>query len=192
MIIGFLGRSQTPRKFSQCLNAFASLYNIEFFYFTEKRIDLESKTINGLFWDKDNPGKYIEKRVPYPDIIDDSAEAILLDKENKELRQHSLFLWVNLRNKAKVYDILDKEGHSKYLMNWYKYNDVNIDEILNIHNQLILKPNNAAFGNGIHKLSKENDLYSLQYKSEYKQLNASQFQEEYSEKFNNYLVQHVY
>jgi len=178
----------------QQLFAFTGLYNIDFFFFTKDSVDIDKKIIKGLFWDKKS-SKYLEKDTAYPDIIEDERaiwkSSPLCIKLAKELRQYSLFTYVALRGKKGVINILEQNGFSRYLIATYEYGEIDIDKLLGKHNEVIIKPNNATHGTGVHKLSKNGNLYFLHTKLCRQDIQIENFKAEYAGEFKKarYLVQ---
>ena len=57
-----------PRKVGRAYRyaSVARIEGIDFFYFTSKRVNFESKTIQGLYFESD---EWKEKTYPFPDVI---------------------------------------------------------------------------------------------------------------------------
>ena len=175
---------------ARCMFALASQYNICFFYFTPKAIDVKRKTIQGIFWEN---GEYVEKETAYPDIVDDHFNGEFKSKYLEvynELSQSCYLIYKYLGSKAKIHKYLAKSGLANYLIETYNYENANIDELIDNYKQIIIKPNNGSKGNNIYRLGKENDLYILQIDDMQHQLTIEDFKSEYSARFtSDYIVQ---
>jgi len=171
--------------------AVANLYDFDFFIFSPKDVNIKNKTINGLFWDNDLK-KRVRKETPYPDIIDDQYNFKRKDPEiYEELSKYSYLIYMPIGRKSQVFDKLKDTLLSKYLIESYKFDGIKIDEVLDKHKTIILKPNNSGRGLGIYKLTKKSkNSYYLQFEHKDRKLSADEFINEYYEEFKpNYIVQ---
>jgi len=187
--IGFLGYQTRPTARARCLFALASLYDVEFFYFSPECVDMENRRINATFSRK---GEYYRREVDYPDIIDDVAG---LDTTHKELYNHlranSLLTYTPLGGKSEVYDILQASEESlKYCVETFSYEQVDIDDILDRYKKVIIKPIFSNKGVNIYRLRKENRYYMLELLDKEYKLSPEQYKEQYARIFTgSYIVQ---
>jgi len=187
--VGYMRKQKKFDEWMHAASAFALMHRIELFHFTEDKISIENKSIFDEFWDV-NKSCYIEKLTPFPDIISDSR--IWRSDETRQLllEQGVLTTWVNMGRKTKRYRILRNSHLKDYLIDTYEYNNVHIDDVLEKYNEVIIKPNNASLGRGVHKISKNGEKYSVHTGHEQKCLSASEFSK-YDQffKVQNFLVQ---
>lgn len=151
--------------------AMSSMYSIDFFLFTAKDVDLKKKTINGLFWDKENL-KFFRKETIYPKLIDFRMGGNLHKLHPEifsEFKENSYIVTSNL--------IGSKSENNKWLEKTkFKENTIptsneiskeKLNEMLDMHNKIILKPSTGSNGRGIYKISKTEDgLVDVHYETE--------------------------
>ena len=190
MKIGFLRFEEYPGPRTRYLSLYANFYDVDFFYFTPSRIDVERKIIKGLYFDKDAKS-FIEKETAYPDVIDDAPMFRYRYPELfNELLESGVFWFPPLGGKRKMYDVIKAGGHSKYLIETYNYQDIDIREMLQKHGALILKPNRSGQGQNIYKLKFDEELFHLHFEHNTETLSPEEFKSFTEAKFNNtWLVQ---
>jgi len=189
--VGCLRFSKDPYTRMRSFSLLANSYGEEVFYFTPEKVNTESKTISGLFFDVDSQ-KFVEKETAYPYVIDDHGYFLAQYPElYKELSRSSLFCYPRLESKKKVYSVLKEGGYSKYLIDTFDYTpSINIDDLLTEYGFLILKPNRSSMVKDVYKLNKDNDYYYLQLEDKVEKLTRSEFVDKYTAKFlDGYLVQ---
>jgi len=189
--VGCLRFSKDPYTRMRSFSVLAHSYGEEIFYFIPEKVDMEKKTINGLFFDVDSQ-KFVEKETAYPYVIDDHGYFMTQYPDlYKELSRSSLFCYPRLQSKKKVYSVLKERGYSKYLIDTFDYTtSINIDDLLTKYGNLILKPNRSSMVKDVYKLNKENDYYFLQLEDKVEKLSRSEFVDKYTAKFlDGYLVQ---
>ena len=192
MSVGYLRyyNKKNPGPKLRAMFAVASMYDIDFFHFSPKDVDVEKKLINGLFWDKES-SKYIRKEVPYPDIVDDQFSFRNKDKEMyKELSSHCYMTYMPLGTKTGVFKKIDTTPFSKYLIKTHHFRDMDMEGIL-VGEKFIVKPDNGGRGENVYKLEKvEEDKFSLHYASEEKFFTFDQLKENFFETFKTrYIMQ---
>jgi len=175
---------------ARCLFALAEQYDIEFFSFKLDKIDTESRTITGLFWDN---GGFIEKETAYPDIVDDIITFRVLHKKMyQDILQDSLFVYTPLGGKEKQKEILLNSSFSDYVPETRNYSEIDIDHYLNEYDPVIIKPISGSHGSEITKLSRVDSDYLIQYKHITEQLSTGEYNNQYHDKFSRpgrYIVQ---
>jgi len=114
MKIGYICGSSEPDRLCKCLTALTDLYNIEFFYFTEDRVDIDQKTISGSFWDKTKLG-YAEKSTSYPHIIDGTTQ-MMLPGLCIELGKYSYLTHIPSDDSNKILDSIKNSDCCGYLI----------------------------------------------------------------------------
>ena len=186
MRVGFLRKERHPETRVRVMAMVAEYYDIELFYFTPERVNVKAKTINGLFLEG---GEFVEMETPYPDIIDDYSHFETEYAElYEELSKRSLLTFVTLGGKLNIYRILQS---SKYSIITKPYKDINLDEYLEEHKTLILKPNRGNKGKNIYKLWRdEKDRYCLQIHDEVTHYKKNEFLSKYHDMFTRlYIIQ---
>ena len=169
----------------------ANSYGEEIFYFTPEKIDTQKRTILGQFYDLSTE-KFIEKETAYPYVIDDHGYFLTQYPDlYKELSRSCLFCYPRLQSKKKVYNVLKEGGYSKYLIDTNDYTlDIDIDQLLEKHDSLILKPNRSSQVNDVYKLYKDGGFYYLQLENRIERLTKAEYVDRYTAKFlDGYLVQ---
>ena len=143
-------------------------FNVELFFFITKDVDFENKTANALFLDGD---KKIRQKIPLPKIIDNHPLVFSGEYGKKvlQLANNCYFMrpLSKLRDgkaitKQKVYDFLSQDGRYKeFLIETHVVK--NIHHFLTLfeenHREVILKPAVGSEGNGVAKITFENDQY---------------------------------
>ncbi|MCL2855891.1 MAG: YheC/YheD family protein [Defluviitaleaceae bacterium] len=195
MSVGFLRyyNSSSPKAKLRSMFAVASMYDLDFFQFEPKDINVEDKTINGLFWDKETHS-YVRKVVPYPEIVDDQYNFRTKDKELfEELKQHCYLTFTGLGGKTAIYNRIKKSSFAKYVIETTYFRDMDELGIKNMAagEAVIIKPNDGGRGENIYKLQKNADsTFTLRFEEGEKVLIFEDLKEEYFELFKTkYIVQ---
>ena len=163
-----------PMHYTTLAMYIAKSYNVNCIFFAPRDIDTESKTINA--WVVEN-GEEIRKIVPYPEIVDNKpslhrslrrSEHIEAEKNLeavKNLEKSSIFTRDSLNTtKMKTYKLLKNEGTFKdiliptYVLNSFQELESYLN---NFDNNIIIKPSLGNRGNGVIKLLKEDNKYTV-------------------------------
>jgi len=190
--IGYIRNAINPTRFFKLLHMVAdanTLNRMEIFFFTEKSVDIETKTIKGLFWDKSKDA-YVERETPYPDIVDNPLEFRNRAVHN-DLKRYCFFLLDYLGGKSKAHSIISESEYSRYSIDTYRYRDIDVDDMLSKYNEIIIKPLNGSSGRSVYKLSKKDGLYSLRIDFEEEVLSVEEYKLRYGNTFADgaYIVQ---
>jgi len=191
--VGLIRNNRKPSGFTKTIHALALMNNIEFFYFTENRVNIESQNIRGLFWDV-KKCEYVEKFTPYPHIVDNMHFAFKQKEVRNSLKKSCILTYVSLRNKDKLPELLGKSELSKYVIDTKTYSETNVTEMLNQYGEIVIKPVNSHFGLGVHKViqnQKNADEYCVHYEKTIEKFTRNEFFEKYTTKFTdkNYAIQ---
>ena len=170
--------------------AVAQLYDLDFFQFSPKDVDVEKKVINGLFWDAETES-YVRRETPYPDIVDDQFSFRRKDPElYDELKEHCYMTFMPLGRKTQIFNRIAKTDFAKYLIETHHFKDIeDIDSMLGEGKAVIIKPNNGGRGNDIFKLHKnEDNTYSLKTGEVTTNLTLDELKSEYYSKFEERFI----
>lgn len=155
--VGMLYYRKDPDKLfrTYAYAAAAKMEGVDFFYFTPGRVNLEKEEISGLFYEN---GEWIERIVPYPDIIYNAGAP---QTERQEEIYDSLLEKVThtshpIGNKMAVAKRIQKgEEFAQYLIPTKELVDTNsVMEALQKYGKIILKPFAGHKGIGIVFLEK--------------------------------------
>jgi|GEM_PF-4497349 len=126
---------------------------VESFFFYEDEVDLETKTIKGLFFD-DKKREFVERETVYPDIVDNDCTVRWKDPAVfKSLFSQCAFVYTRRLDKEKTNSIIQKSACAKHALKTYSYKLEELDKHLLTHKALIIKPIDGSKGSGIYKLS---------------------------------------
>lgn len=152
----------------------AKQFGIEMFIFHPDDVDIKTKTINGLFLERNEK---VRRRVPFPTIIDNSIiDAKEYEEVLRQLEKHSVFIRHSLKTtKLRTYNTLARDGRfSSILIPTEKISTVDqLTAALCVHDKIIIKPASGGRGSGVRLVSKIADAYSLTEKSLTIQLDGS-------------------
>jgi len=147
--------------------ATAEQYDVKFFVFSHEDVDINNRTINGLFWDKFNR-VYIRKIVKYPMIIDyrlgnglDRKYPLVYEslKANSYIASRR-----TIGTKEQIQKKMLRGNFDKYVIPTYKYDGMlNIKELCKELKTIILKPSRGSNGRGIIKITENGENYIVHY-----------------------------
>lgn len=184
MKVGYLRHPKNPNYKIRILAMIAKYYDMDFFYFSPDRIDREKKTIRALYFEE---GKFVERETSYPEIIDNVYDFNYGSNKYKEdyysLSQTGLYTYYPLGGKLAIHNILKNSNYSKYIIETYKYEDIDIFNLLDSHKKVIIKPNRSFQGHDIYMLCKESYTLVLQKENIVRRLNENEYKLEYDEVF---------
>lgn len=178
------------RDWMYAASAFALMHEIEFFYFTPSKIDFETETILGKFWDIDK-GCFIEKSTPFPYIVNNNRFKVPLGTQKKLMESGVVLTWVNLGGKLKVDEILRQSPIKKYLIDTFNCGDIDILDVIDQYKEVVVKPLDSLSGRRVYKISKlGDDIYAIHTKHETKEISRQDLLE-YGNTFkrDGYIVQ---
>jgi len=194
--VGFLVSYAVPDIITNLLEGYfaaACMYNVDFFAFSPKDVDIENKTIMGTFWEN---GQYIRKSTPMPALFDFRIGGNV-DRKNPELINalKESGYQVSRRgigDKSEVSKWLLKGKFADYVIETQDYKDCSVKDFVNEHKIVIFKPSAGSSGVGIYKVEqKSNDKVLVQYLTEKKEVLLDDFVSEGHDMFikKRYLVQ---
>jgi len=192
MSVGFLryyGGGEHGAKL-RSMFAVASMYNLDFFQFSPRDVNVEDKTINGLFWNRETRTT-VRRVVPYPDIVDDQFSFRSKDRELfQELKQHCYMTYMPLGRKSTVFEKIDATRFSKYLIRTDYFKESIVIGMM-VGEKYIIKPDNGGRGADVYKLEKKSgDTFSLHFADTDRFISFDELKQEFFEKFEtNYIVQ---
>lgn len=194
--VGFWVFDAAPEKITHFVELYfsaACMYNINFFAFSAKDVDINNKTINGVFWED---GQYIRKSIQMP-LLFDFRLGSNLDRNFPDiltaLRQNGY--QVSRRGIGEKNDVsnwLLNGKYAEYVIETQNYVDCSINEFLEKHSIIIFKPSASSSGKGIYKVEKKNnETVRVQYLTDVKEANLNNFILENHDIFmeKRYLVQ---
>ena len=158
--------------------------NIEVFFFRQEDVNIRDKTINGLQYDI-VIDKFVRKTFPYPDIIDCGGNAFPQKPVKASLRSESIFIHNRFGGKMAVYNMVKDSPCAKYFIEACKYEDVDMNELLDTYGEIIIKPVGESLGQGIYKISKNGNNYNVHFKHNNSTVSAEEFRKTYDPKFKD-------
>lgn len=164
----------------------AKMEGIEFFFFSSKRVNLETKTIMGLTYED---GKWIEKEYPYPDVIINVVGPKTKKQKDiyYQLKKSIPFTSFPVGTKLSVYNRIKKgKLFAKYLLPYAKVKKaIDVLKFLNHHSQVIIKPISGNHGNSILHIEEYNDTYIVKEEEVIKKMNRLELLDYISELLEN-------
>ncbi|ABR49576.1 YheD [Alkaliphilus metalliredigens QYMF] len=137
------------------------LYNqskVNLFCFTRSAINWSNMTISGLFLDNN---QWKRGTFPFPDAVYNrlynKSLRNVIKKISKQIGQEKVFNTFNHLDKWCVYGILNGSSLKNQLPNTFLYNEVNLIDSLQSHQQMILKPRYGNLGRNIYSIEMKDD-----------------------------------
>ena len=194
--VGFLVTYSVPDTVTKLLEGYfaaACMYDVDFFAFSPKDVDIEKNEIMGTFWEN---GKYIKKITPMP-VLFDFRIGGNVDRKFPEilnaLKQSGYQVSRRgIGDKSEVSKWLLKGPFAEYVIETQDYKDCSVKDFIDKHKTVILKPSAGSSGIGIYKVElKSKDIVKVQYLTEVKELKLSDFIAENHDMFikKRYLIQ---
>lgn len=154
----------------------AKMEGINFFCFRPSDVDIESKTIQGYFYEN---GEWIVKQTPFPNIIYNSNSQAKSEEDQiiiEALRFLIPFTSNPVGNKMKVLEMLSRSNiFSPYLPETREVKDVNSTiDFINQSKNIVLKPINGRKGNGIIFIICKEDRYEFTLENKTQQLSKTE------------------
>jgi len=149
-----------PQNTSCAMMYTAKQFDIELFLFRPEDVDLETRTINGMFL---VGNEKVRKRVPFPPIIENSIlNERLYGNILNELEKECILIRHPLTTtKLRTYNTLLKDGRfTSLLIPTEIYGSCEqIVSALDKHESIVLKPASGGRGSGVRRLSRQGELY---------------------------------
>jgi len=179
--VGFWVSYILPEKITTLLEGYfaaACMYDVNFFAFSPKDVNLKNNTINGCFWEN---GRFIKKITAMPKLFD------LRLGGNLDRRYPDIYKALkNSGYQVSRRTIGNKNDNTKWLIKNKKFADYVIEsqnyenccikEFLSEHKIVILKPSTGRNGDGIYKIRLINDdRITVHYLSDEKEDSLSNF-----------------
>jgi len=161
-LIGMFHYRENPEKVTRAYSyaAVAKMEDLDFFFFSSKRVDLERKVIMGL---KYEAGKWVEKEYPYPEVIINVVGPITKKQQEiyQTLKKAIPFTSFPVGTKLSVYNRIKRgEEYTNYLLPYIKIKKpIDALKFLNDNHQIIIKPISGNHGNQIVYIEVVNDLF---------------------------------
>lgn len=190
--IGMMTSRKNVTYFTLASAAAAKLYDSNYFYFTPDDINYSDKTIMGKTYEN---GEWVQKKYNYLYDID-----VVFDRLRKKGRENYKLLYKTLEhipfthesfgtsiNKLNLYKKFSKVKEiNEHIIPFKEVKTpVELDEFLNLHKIIILKPLSSSQGNGVTYITKENDLIIIKDKLMGLSLNKVEYEEWKRELFYN-------
>jgi hypothetical protein len=162
--IGMLHYRKDPQTVfkSYAYAAAAKMEGVEFFYFTPGKVDIESKLINGLFYEN---GAWVERETEYPDVVYNAGGTITSKQDLivVALEKELPFTSHPIGDKMSVYNRIKKgETFDSYLIPSEDFEEIDSAfSYIDKFNAIIVKPLTGAKGEGIHYIEKRQDDFLL-------------------------------
>lgn len=162
--IGMLHYRKDPQTVfkSYAYAATAKMEEVNFFYFTPGRVDLENRRIIGLFYEQ---GAWVERETDYPDVVFNAGGTLTAKQDFivDALKNELPFTSHPIGDKMSVYNRIKKGSlFTQYLIPSDDFDD--LDTALSYvekYNTIIIKPNSGSKGEGILLIEKKKDRYLL-------------------------------
>jgi glutathione synthase/RimK-type ligase-like ATP-grasp enzyme len=160
LTVGMLRRRNKPSKSARAAAVACSHYGINFFYFRPQDVNFDTKKINGFFLVK---AEWVQKKVDYPIIVDNSLPSNETLKLHEELERHCILTTHRIGTKSEIYEMLERDGTFKHILIPYRMvrSKKEIDDFLSEHKEVILKPSQGNQGKNIYEIEKSQDGYIL-------------------------------
>lgn len=173
--------------------AVASAEGVDFFYFTPRRVDFETRTIQGKVLES---GEWIEKTMPFPDVIYNAGSpeklAVSSDIMNR-LRKEIPFTTYSIGNKWNVTRRLkEAKEFEKYLIPSEVVKEIEpFQKLISTYKKIVFKPVEGRKGKGIYFISKVGADYDIQQDTKVERYTQEQLEALLTERFAEeaYIVQ---
>ncbi|SER98605.1 YheC/YheD family protein [Salisediminibacterium halotolerans] len=161
MRVGMLRRRNEPTKIARASALACQLYDVEFFYFRPKDVDVTKKIIVGLFPVKNG---WVKRETPYPDVVDNSLPTAEAKEVHQELEKYCYLTTHRLGSKDELYQLMETDGGFDELLIPYRHVQSlgDLDEFIDHYVEVILKPAKGSQGNRIFQVRYEDGNYKLE------------------------------
>ena len=181
--VGFWVSYSLPKKITPRLELYfatACMYDVNFFAFSTKDIDIANKTINGTFWEK---GQFVKKNTPMPALFDfrlgNNLDRKFPDVYNVLKQSGYQVSRRGIGDKSDNAKWLLKGSYADYAIETQDYVNCSVKHLLSKHNAIILKPRSGSNGEGIYKIKQESaDTVLINYLDEQRE-----------DKLENFIIQ---
>lgn len=171
--IGFWISNSKPERLPTLVRArfmVAAAYQVPFFAFCSRDVDLERQKIQGTFFED---GAYVKRETDFPQYID-LRLGTGIHKKNRTiteaLKTKGTFIPnASIGTKDQINQkLLQDETHCKYAIPSYTwYPNLDISAIVDHYGTIILKPKNGSNGRGIYKITNTSpNYYEIHYLTE--------------------------
>jgi hypothetical protein len=159
-LIGMMHHRADPQKVSRAYaySIVAKGEGVEFFYFTPGKVDIESQTIFGKYYES---GVWIDKKYPFPDVIynasyrsSEKAERII-----EYLSERIPFTSHSVGDKLSVHKRIEKgKDFEQFLIPTLELTDVKqLLNMINLYPKIIMKPITGNQGSDILFIEKKDN-----------------------------------
>lgn len=193
--IGMLHHRLNPETVikSYAFAAVAKAEGVDFFYFTPKRVDFQTRTIQGKVLEE---GKWQDKTMPFPDVIYNagSPEKLAISKTIiNRLRKEIPFTTNSIGNKWNVTRRLkEAKVFAKYLIPSEVVTNVEkFQNFMATYKKIVFKPVEGRKGKGIYFISKVGTGYDIQQDTKIERYTSAQLEAFLTERLaeESYIVQ---
>lgn len=193
--IGMLHHRLNPETVikSYAFAAVAKAEGVDFFYFTPKRVDFQTRTIQGKVLEE---GKWQDKTMPFPDVIYNagSPEKLAISKTIiNRLRKEIPFTTNSIGNKWNVTRRLkEAKVFAKYLIPSEVVTNVEqFQKFMATYKKIVFKPVEGRKGKGIYFISKVGASYDIQQDTKIERYTSAQLEAFMTERLaeESYIVQ---
>ncbi|AWE07535.1 UDP-N-acetylmuramoyl-tripeptide--D-alanyl-D-alanine ligase [Lysinibacillus sp. 2017] len=193
--IGMLHHRLNPETVikSYAFAAVAKAEGVDFFYFTPKRVDFQTRTIQGKVLEE---GKWQDKTMPFPDVIYNagSPEKLAISKTIiNRLRKEIPFTTNSIGNKWNVTRRLkEAKVFAKYLIPSEVVTNVEkFRNFMTTYKKIVFKPVEGRKGKGIYFISKVGTGYDIQQDTKIERYTSAQLEAFLTERLaeESYIVQ---
>lgn len=157
-LIGMLHHRADPEKVKKAYAyaVVAKAEGVDFFYFTPGKVDIKNKKILGKYFEN---GKWSEKEYPFPDAIYNASYPLSDEAERTidYLSKRIPFTSHSIGDKSEVqYRIKKGKEFKHYLIPTIQFrNEKDLLDMIELHDQVIIKPVSGSRGSGIIFIEKE-------------------------------------
>lgn len=169
-IIGMLHHRLDPKTVikSYAYAAVAKAEGIEFFYFTPRKVNFDTRTINGQVLED---GQWQERVMPFPDVIYNagSPEKLAVSKEIiAKLKKEIPFTTHSIGNKWNVMERLkEAKEFDQYIIPTEIVKNIDVfHSYIAHHKKIVFKPIDGRKGKGIYFIIKVGDHFEVKQNSD--------------------------
>lgn len=187
-LIGMLRHFKNPNTMAKAAALSAEMLDCDFFFFNPKDVDINHKSINGLFLKN---GEWTRMVTEFPDVIDNSPSKKVSKNIYQELEKTIPFTMHRIGNKDFVSKRLINERYAELVIPYRDLKNINdVKEMLSVHSRIIIKPSGGNRGKGIIYMEKKDDKYTIRAAENINTYNETEVEKYIYELTNkNYIVQ---
>lgn len=194
MRVGFMANFNKPTELAKITSLISKAYNIEVIYLRPKDILIKEHKVNGKVFVNN---KWKTKKVDIPPFID--VVPYCFKKENREIMNYlkdKTFLSddrTNVLSKIQLQELLrnDKDFSHLIIPTHHALQFEDMVKYVNEYSTVVLKPLKGIRGRGVYILSKNENNYTIGFKTEEKEMDESQLQSFFEDeiKGKTYIIQ---